>query len=123
MAEHDADALTEAQRDELVAALHALKGALPQQIAMTADGARPVDLDQPIGRVSRIDAIQQQSMIKANRAAARRRLGQVNAALIAVDEDEYGNCRRCDEPIGYPRLKARPETPLCLDCQGRAERS
>ena len=31
-------------------------------------------------------------------------------------------CRRCEEPIGFRRLQARPETPLCVACQNQRER-
>ena len=31
-------------------------------------------------------------------------------------------CRRCEEPIGYKRLSARPESPYCLDCQDEIDR-
>jgi DnaK suppressor protein len=59
-------------------------------------------------------------------ALARRRnvgvlLQQVNAALARVDDGSYGLCLECDEPIGYPRLRARPETPLCHRCQSVRE--
>jgi DnaK suppressor protein len=70
-----------------------------------------------------MDAIQQQKMSAANKASAERTLKQVAAALRAAAEDDYGFCKRCDEPIGYRRLKARPETPLCLGCQSAAEKS
>ncbi|MCK5912686.1 MAG: TraR/DksA C4-type zinc finger protein, partial [Desulfuromusa sp.] len=34
----------------------------------------------------------------------------------------YGECRMCEEPIGYPRLQVRPESPFCLECQKQAEK-
>lgn len=113
--------LTAVQIEQLDADLRALQAKLTADLSATIEGARPVDLDQPIGRVSRMDAIQQQSMVKAGRRNLTRRASQVAAALAAIDRGEYGVCRRCEEPVGYARLKARPETPYCLQCQGRAE--
>jgi DnaK suppressor protein len=81
-----------------------------------------VDLDEPIGRLSRMDAMQQQKMAQASRRATRMRLDQVGAALANLAAGEYGLCRVCEEPIGYKRLKARPETPRCLECQRKSER-
>ena len=104
------------------AALLALAEELRATIASATDAARPVDLDQPIGRVSRIDAIQQQSMVKANRQAAELRLRQVAAALRRIDEDDYGECMGCGEDIGFGRLEARPEAPFCIACQSRSEK-
>jgi len=115
--------LTEAQIAELAGILRALQRELADQLAAGADGVRIVELDQPIGRLTRMDAIQQQKMAQANRRNIERRARQVAAALDTVAEGEYGLCRRCEEPVGYGRLKVRPESPFCLGCQGRAERS
>lgn len=114
--------LTEKQIDELASDLRALRQELSSQLADGADACKPVDLDQPIGRLTRMDAIQQQHMARASRRSSERRLAQVAAALSVVEEGEYGFCRRCEEPVGFGRLKARPETPFCLTCQGRSER-
>jgi DnaK suppressor protein len=86
-------------------------------LEQSKDGARPVALSEPIGRLTRMDAIQQQEMTKANRSGYERKLNLVLAALRLIREEEYGTCRSCEEPIGYPRLKARPEAPFCLSCQ------
>jgi DnaK suppressor protein len=109
--------------EQLRAQLLALREELGQLLEASADAARPVDLDQPIGRVSRIDAIQQQKMIQANRQNLEIRRRQTEAALQAMEEGEYGECRRCGEAIGYERLRARPESPLCVGCQRRLEAS
>ncbi len=114
--------LTSGQHDELVAALTALKGDLEVLLEVSRESVQPVDLDQPIGRLSRIDAIQQQKMAQSSRQNHTRRLQQVKAALVAVDVGVYGECKQCEEDIGYPRLVARPEAPLCVDCQTAVER-
>ena len=90
-------------------------------LAEGADAAKPVDLDEPIGRLSRMDAIQQQQMARAARAALSLRLQQIKAALSAIRGDRYGECRRCEEAIGFSRLCARPEAPFCMECQQEIE--
>ena len=117
-----ADELTSEQIAELRADLVVLKGELEALLDTTDAGVRPVDLDEPIGRLSRMDAIQQQKMAQANRQRNTQRLQMVIAALAADPEDEYGWCKRCDEPVGYGRLKSRPETPFCVGCQESIER-
>jgi DnaK suppressor protein len=102
--------------------LEELRDELDALLSGTAEAARPVDLDQPIGRLSRMDAIQQQSMLAANRTSAARRRQQVDAALRRIDEDGYGDCANCGDPIDPRRLEARPEAPLCVACQGLRER-
>ncbi len=114
--------LTSEQCKELGKLLLALRTELQNLLESSEAGAKPVDLDQPIGRLSRMDAMQQQSMVQANRRAAQQRLTQIAAALRRLKEDEYGLCTVCDEDIGFARLTARPETPFCINCQNQREK-
>ena len=116
------DELTPEQIAELRAALVTLRADLEALLDTTGAGVQPVDLDEPIGRLSRMDAIQQQRMAQANRQRNAQRLQMVIAALAADPDDEYGWCKRCEDPVGYGRLKSRPETPFCVACQGAFER-
>lgn len=115
--------LTDDQRESLAEALRTLKERLSATLDGQGDAAKPVELDQTkMGRVSRIDAIQQQEMARSAEASARQRLALVRRALEALEEDEYGYCRLCEEPIAFRRLQARPESPFCVECQGKRER-
>ena len=115
--------LTDAQIESLHEALRELRDRLSETLDGQDDAAKPVELDQTkMGRVSRIDAIQQQEMARSAQSAARRRLALVRQALEAIGKDEYGDCRICEEPIAFRRLQARPESPFCVECQGRRER-
>ncbi len=111
------DPLTDEQTEELRGILQSTREELEAWLQASREDVRPVALEEPIGRLTRMDALQQQSMAKANRRSVEARLQQVSAALAAFGDGDYGFCTRCDEPIGYPRLKARPETRLCLRCQ------
>ncbi len=114
--------LSETQRAELQADLLSLREDLRRTLSLSSQGAQPVDLEEPIGRLSRMDAMQQQSMLKANRGASQLRFQQVEGALMRYRAGEYGECQSCGETIGFPRLKARPEAPFCLSCQGLREK-
>ena len=116
------DDLTESQVDELVADLVALQADIQGQIDAPSDRTSTVDLDKPMGRVSRVDALQEQKMAQAQRNRLRGRLSQISVALKVAEADEYGECRRCGESIGYQRLKAAPEAPLCLPCAKSGEK-
>lgn len=113
--------MTPTEEQELRSDLARLQKELTAHEAATAVSSRPVDLAQPIGRVSRIDALQQQQLAKAQRDAARLRLQQVSAALSRLERGDYGECVSCGEEIDFLRLKARPESPFCLPCQSRRE--
>ena len=115
--------LEAAELEELGAALAALESELRATLEGSAAAAKPVALDQAaVGRVSRVDAIQQQKMVAAGRAAQRARLERVRAALHRLEAGDYGDCAACGEPVGFARLQARPEAPLCVSCQEARER-
>lgn len=113
--------LTPAQVLELRADLDELVLQLGEQVRSTTAASAPVELDQAaVGRISRIDAIQLQQMAVEQQRRSGLRLEQVRVALREFDE--YGWCADCGEPIGYPRLKARPESTRCMACMRAGER-
>ena len=44
-------------------------------------------------------------------------LNKIDATLERINEGTYGICQSCEDPIPYPRLKARPVTTLCIECK------
>jgi len=114
--------LSDSQVSELDQQLRELRVQLERDLEGSKAAAQVVSLDEPIGRLSRMDAIQQQKMAEANRRQQTLRLGQVKLSLAALRTGDYGLCRSCEEPIGYNRLLARPESPFCIQCQGGRER-
>lgn len=86
------------------------RSALLQSSADTAEGRKPVELDQSsIGRLSRQDALQGQAMATALDA---RRHGRLRAIAAA----EYGWCEDCGDFIGFPRLDVDPCAVRCVSC-------
>jgi DnaK suppressor protein len=114
----EAEVLTEEQLERLRAVLQARLGEVQQGLAASSDDAKPVGLDLAIGRLTRVDALQQQHMATARRNRLRTQLAQVQQALAKLNAGTYGECVRCEEPIGFARLQVRPETPFCVRCQG-----
>lgn len=49
-------------------------------------------------------------------------LNSVRAALDRIDDEIYGVCLRCEEPIAEKRLKAVPWASYCLGCQETIDR-
>ena len=114
--------LTQNEIAELAEQLERQKKELLLLLDENAGQSAPVKLDQQaVGRVSRIDAIQQQQMAKANRAQDKQLLNATIAALKRIDDNEYGYCLECAEPVGYARLQVQPQVSLCLNCQSRQE--
>lgn len=114
--------LTDLEIRQLQEQLQSLETGLEEQLQIGGDASNVVTLDQSkVGRVSRIDALQQQQMALSTRSKSQQRLLKVKSALQAIESGDYGYCRRCDEDIGFPRLQAQPETPLCISCQNHSD--
>jgi DnaK suppressor protein len=95
---------------------------LQQQIELAAPAASTVVLDQSkVGRLSRMDAMQQQHMADSTLQQSKRRLILVQKALAKINNDDYGYCELCDEIIAFARLQVNPEAALCLKCQSQQE--
>lgn len=86
---------------------------------VSKEGRAPVELDQQsVGRLSRMDAMRQQSMDIAREDRRQARLQVLVAALGRLDENEYGYCLRCGEDIPVARLDVDPAVTLCVGCAG-----
>ena len=108
--------LTENERTEIRGLLEALKSELEGRVKISEDQAQPVDLDEPIGRLSRMDAIQMQQMALAGLSREHQQLVRARYALQLVDNDNFGDCESCKRPIGIDRLRFQPEILLCVHC-------
>ena len=51
----------------------------------------------------------------------RQLLQKIREALRRIDKGNYGWCEETGDPIGLPRLLARPTAALCLEAQERRE--
>jgi len=85
--------------------------------AMSSDARAAVTLDQSsVGRLSRMDAMQQQQMALATERNRERDLQRIKAALKRIDDGDYGYCITCGEEIAKKRLAFDPAVPTCVDC-------
>jgi DnaK suppressor protein len=97
--------------------MRALRQELRAQDAIAAESRGPVELDQQsVGRLSRMDALQQQAMADAEARRRQNDLARIGAALRRIEQGEYGWCSECGEPIGKRRLEADPMATRCIRC-------
>ena len=116
------DELNPKQINLLKDELEELEAELQKQLDRATETTSTVTLDQSlVGRVSRMDALQQQSVALSTRNFTSKKLHKVTAALRSIEAGEYGFCKRCDEEIGFSRLQAQPEANLCIHCQDSAD--
>lgn len=80
----------------------------------------PIALDQArVGRLSRIDAMQEQQMSLETSRRRQQHLVQVDGALNRIQTDDFGSCYVCGEQIDERRLFLEPTTTRCLPCTGK----
>ena len=81
--------LTDSERTEIRGLLEELAAKLEARMETSGDQADPVQLDEPIGRLSRMDAIQMQQMAKAGMSREERQLALARYALRLIDEKDF----------------------------------
>lgn len=80
-------------------------------------GGRTTELDQSaVGRLSRIEALQNQGLTKNLHDRERHQLELVVEALRRLDDGSYGVCTNCSAAIRYERLQVFPEARTCSVC-------
>lgn len=90
---------------------------LSETAAVAGEAAQTVELDQSkVGRLSRMDALQQQAMSKEQNRRRTLQIKKIQAALQRMHQDEYGFCLDCGEAIKVQRLEIDPATPFCIAC-------
>jgi len=76
-----------------------------------------VELDQQaVGRLSRMDALQNQAMAKAQQARRDLEARRLQAALMRLEDGEYGYCEDCGEAIARGRLELDLAASKCVSC-------
>ena len=102
--------------------LLAEREAILSMAATREDSTATVKLDQSaVGRLSRMDALQQQAMAQNTRQRSEQALLRIEAALRRCDSGDYGYCQECDEAIDPRRLELDPATTLCIRCASKRD--
>lgn len=71
------------------------------------------DSDDPDGGTNLTDRLRALHLAHVASTTA----GAADTALARLAAGTYGTCERCDDRIPLARLRALPETTLCVDCK------
>ncbi|MEO1676633.1 MAG: TraR/DksA family transcriptional regulator [Pseudomonadota bacterium] len=94
-----------------------LKQELADADALGQQGQAIVALDQQsVGRLARMDALQNQAMAQAGGRRRNVMAQRIGAALLRIDVGTFGECVECGEDIALKRLDLDPTTPCCISC-------
>lgn len=114
---HFSDPTPEFLRARYLPVLQEAAATLREASDTTAQDRRPVTLDQQsVGRLSRMDAMQQQAMANATEARRHARLRAIDAAFARIMTEDFGWCDDCGEFIGTARLDLDPTLTRCIGC-------
>lgn len=105
-------------RSAFVAALNLELERTRTTIADLKQMTEPVAPDVAIGRISRMDAINNKAISEAALRKAEEKLQQLERMTRLVDEPGFGLCKRCGQPIPMQRLILIPASVFCVRCAG-----
>ena len=77
---------------------------------------KPIPPANAIGRVSRMDAINNKSVVESALLEAKKRLQKLNYSLKNLAKQDFGYCLKCKKTISFNRLIIRPESTCCIKC-------
>ena len=96
--------------------LLALEKEIQADLADSKDASGVVELDTAIGRLSRMDAMQNQQMALELRRRQEQQLQRIANALKRIAQNRYGLCGKCKQPIAEERLELSPDVVMCVKC-------
>lgn len=108
--------MTEKERKELKGRIINSITETENDIAELEELTKPIAPENSIGRVSRMDAINNKSINEAALTQARSKLDKLKFALDKCAEPEFGSCKRCGNAIPMGRLLLMPESLYCVAC-------
>jgi len=77
---------------------------------------KPIAPENAIGRVSRMDAINNKSVNQLALTNAELKFNNLKIALSKLDDDDFGVCFKCKKTIPLGRILLRPQSITCVNC-------
>ncbi|MDB4584336.1 TraR/DksA family transcriptional regulator, partial [Draconibacterium sp.] len=91
--------MSKINKPEIKAKIEAEIRKTEKQVAEYKELTKPVEPENAIGRISRMDAINNKSVTEAALRKAEDKLNKLKIAVLKVDDDDFGICIRCHKPI------------------------
>jgi DnaK suppressor protein len=111
--------MTNQEKEELKTIIDCQIESIREEITELTELTKPITLDNSIGRLSRMDAINNKTINEKALRDKKRTLQKLERAVERYDEDKLGTCLKCGEEIPFGRLKIMPYTTRCVKCAGR----
>jgi DnaK suppressor protein len=89
---------------------------LSEEIEELKELVKPISPENAIGRITRMDAINNKSVNEASLRAKKEMLSNLNSAKSRINDDDFGICVKCGSPIPEGRLTLMPQARKCVNC-------
>ena len=77
---------------------------------------KPIAPENSIGRVSRMDAINNKSVVEAALRSAKDKMQQLKFMQNKIKEPDFGICKKCSKKIPFGRIMIQPHSKFCVNC-------
>ena len=78
--------------------------------------SKPISPENAIGRISRMDAINNKSVVEAALRESKKKLSDLKFVESLIDKDGFGICISCKQSIPIGRILFRPQSKKCVKC-------
>ncbi|OQX99005.1 MAG: TraR/DksA family transcriptional regulator [Bacteroidetes bacterium 4572_117] len=87
-----------------------------KSVASYKEMTKPIAPDDAIGRITRMDAINNKSVAEAALRKAEEKLLKLKYVLTKINDKDFGLCARCGNPIPLGRILLMPQSRHCVHC-------
>ena len=89
---------------------------LEEKIETYSKLCKPIAPENSIGRISRMDAINNKSVVEAALRTAIANIKQLKDMQKKIKDTDFGICNKCAKPIPFERLIIQPHSKFCVIC-------
>lgn len=110
-----------AEREEFKKTLAAKKESIIRKLSSFITESKEMESNVAQDVVDKAETSYTKEFLLSLSDAEREQLILIDEAMKRLEHGEFGVCQVCGKEIGVKRLKALPWTPVCIDCQEKAE--
>jgi len=113
--------LSKKERDDFRKMLLAKKETILRKLNDSINESKEMETNVAQDVVDKAETSYTKEFLLSLSDADREQLLLIDEALKRLQRDEFGICQLCHQEIGRKRIEAIPWTPLCINCQEKAE--
>ena len=87
-----------------------------EKIKEYSELSKPISPENAIGRISRMDAINNKSVLEAALRESEKKLDDLKYVKSQINKEYFGLCMKCKTSIPIGRILFRPQSKYCVNC-------